>query len=121
MGREENRAGTSGGVTDGRALRDLFENMIDGYAQCRMLYDKEGRPEDFICLEVNPAFERLTGLTNVVGKRASEVIPGIQQTNPELFEIFGRAALSGERSRFETFSSWIPRCRPRHGPSTGTT
>jgi diguanylate cyclase (GGDEF)-like protein/PAS domain S-box-containing protein len=112
MGREENRAGTSGGVTDGRALRDLqtserlyrslFENMIDGYAQCRMLYDKEGRPEDFICLEVNPAFERLTGLTDVVGKRASEVIPGIQQTNPELLEMFGRAALSGEHSRFET-------------------
>jgi diguanylate cyclase (GGDEF)-like protein/PAS domain S-box-containing protein len=112
MGREENRAGTSCGVTDGRALRDLqtserlyrslFENMIDGYAHCRMLYDKEARPEDFICLEVNPAFERLTGLTDVVGKRASEVIPGIQQTNPELFEIFGRAALSGERSRFET-------------------
>jgi PAS domain-containing protein len=85
-----------------RLYGPLFENMIDGYVQCRMLYDKEGRPEDFICLEVNPAFERLTGLTDVVGKRASEVIPGIQQTNPELLEMFGRAALSGERFRFET-------------------
>jgi diguanylate cyclase (GGDEF)-like protein/PAS domain S-box-containing protein len=86
-----------------RLYRPLFENMIDGYAHCRMLYDKEGKPEDFVYLYVNPAFERLTGLTDVVGKRVSELIPGIRQTNPELFEMYGRAALQGERSRFETY------------------
>ena len=51
------------------------------------------RPADFIYLEVNPAFERLTGLKNVCGKKVSEVIPGIHQTNPELLEIYGRVAL----------------------------
>ncbi len=86
-----------------RLYRSLFENMIDGYAHCRMLYDEEGRPEDFVYLYVNPAFERLTGLSDVSGKLVSELIPGIGQSNPELFEIYGRAALQGERARFETY------------------
>ena len=113
MSRGENRNAQRSAAAHGKAPRSrqaserlygpLFENMIDGYAHCRMLYDKQGRPEDFVYLYVNPAFERLSGLRDVVGKRVSELIPGIQQTNPELLEIFGQAALSGERSRFESY------------------
>ncbi len=47
--------------TSEERFRLLFESMIDGYAFCRMLYD-EGRPTDFVYLDVNAAFERLTGL-----------------------------------------------------------
>ena len=64
----------------------LFENMLEGYAMCRMRYEA-GVAQDFVYLEVNPAFERLAGLTNVVGKSVCEVIPGIRESNPELFEI----------------------------------
>ena len=80
----------------------LFEGMMDGYAYCRMLY-AEGRPVDFVYLDVNAAFERLTGLEGVVGRNVSEVIPGIQNDNPELFEIYGRVAMSGAPESFETF------------------
>jgi diguanylate cyclase (GGDEF)-like protein/PAS domain S-box-containing protein len=86
-----------------RRYRSLFENMIDGYAHCRMLYDDHGVPDDFLYLYVNPAFERLTGLSDVTGKRVSEVIPGLRESNPELFDLYGRAAQRGERSRFETY------------------
>lgn len=82
--------------------RSLFENMLEGFAHCRMLYD-HGKPEDFIYLDVNSAFERLTGLKNVVGRRVTEVIPNIRQTNPELFEIYGRVASTGTPERFETY------------------
>jgi PAS domain S-box-containing protein len=82
--------------------RSLFENMLDGYAFCRMLYDR-GTPQDFVYLDVNPAFERLTGLKDVIGKRVSEVIPGIREAKPELFEIYSRVALTGETARFETY------------------
>jgi PAS domain S-box-containing protein len=82
--------------------RSLFENMLDGYAYCRMLYE-DGEPQDFVYIDVNPAFERLTGLNNVVGKRVSEVIPGVHRSNPELFEIYGRVALTGTPERFETY------------------
>ena len=80
----------------------LFENMLDGYAYCRMIFEG-GIPLDFVYLDVNPAFERLTGLKDVAGKRVSEVIPGIREANPELFEIYGRVAMTGKPERFETY------------------
>ncbi len=81
--------------------RSLFENMLDGYAHCHMLYE-DGAPADFVYLDVNSAFERLTGLEGVVGRRVSEIIPGIREDNPELFEIYGRVANSGQPESFET-------------------
>jgi len=85
-----------------RHLRSLFENMNEGYAFCRMLFES-GVPCDFVYLEVNKAFEALTGLKNVVGRKVSDVIPGIQGTNPELFQIYGRVSLTGLSEKFETY------------------
>jgi PAS domain S-box-containing protein/putative nucleotidyltransferase with HDIG domain len=82
--------------------RSLFENMLDGYAYCKMLFE-HGQPRDFVYIDVNPAFETLTGLKDVVGKKVSQVIPGIQESNPELFVIYGRVALTGKPERFETY------------------
>ncbi len=80
----------------------LFENMLNGFAYCRMLFE-EGNPRDFVYLAVNEAFGALTGLKNVIGKKVSEIIPGIRETDPQLFEIYGRVALSGRPERFEMF------------------
>jgi PAS domain S-box-containing protein len=77
--------------------------MTEGYAFCRLLYDKEGRAYDFIYLEVNKAFDLLTGLKNVVGMRISELIPGILETNPELCEIYSRVAETGRPEKLETY------------------
>jgi PAS domain S-box-containing protein len=82
--------------------RSLFENMMNGFAYCRMIFD-QGRPKDFIYLEVNSAFESLTGLKDVIGKKVSEVIPGIQESDPELFESYGRVALTGNSERSEIY------------------
>jgi PAS domain S-box-containing protein len=79
----------------------LFENMLDGFAYCKMLYDDCGHPVDFIYLDTNSAFERLTGLKEVNGRRATEVIPGIKELHPELFDIYGRVAMTGQPERFE--------------------
>jgi diguanylate cyclase (GGDEF)-like protein/PAS domain S-box-containing protein len=79
----------------------LFENMLDGFAYCKMLYDEQVRPVDFIYLDVNTAFKQLTGLKDVVGKKVTEVIPGIKELNPELFESYGRVALTGKPEKFE--------------------
>jgi PAS domain S-box-containing protein len=74
--------------------QSLFENMLNGYAYCQMLYD-DGQPNDFIYLNVNKVFETLTGLRNVEGKRVTELIPGIRESDNNLFEIYGRVALTG--------------------------
>jgi PAS domain S-box-containing protein len=82
--------------------RSLFENMLNGFAYCRMLSEPD-QPRDFIYLNVNHAFKALTGLKDVEGKRVSEVIPGIQDSDPQLLEIYSRVALTGKPERFETY------------------
>jgi len=82
--------------------RSLFENMLNGFAYCQMLFEGE-RPQDFTYLSVNKAFEGLTGLKNVVGKKVSEVIPGILETDPGLIETYGRVASTGVPEVFETY------------------
>ena len=51
----------------------LFANMIDGFAYCKMINDENGKPVDFIYLQINDAFERITGLERemVLGKKGN--------------------------------------------------
>ena len=81
--------------------RTLFNNMIEGFAYCRMIYDSDGHPEDFIYLNVNQAFDRTTGTKTVTMKRVTEVYPGIRESYPELFVIYGRVASTGTPESFE--------------------
>jgi PAS domain S-box-containing protein len=91
----------------------LFANMLDGFAYCQMIFDKKAKPVDFVYLQINDAFEKITGLKRdlVIGKKVTEAIPGIKAANPELFEIYGRVALTGQKEKFEVFfkplSMWL--------------
>ena len=82
--------------------RSLFKNMLNGFAYCKMIFEK-GLPQDFIYLEVNDAFSALTGLKEVEGKKVTEVIPGIRESDPVLFETYGRVALSGKPETLEIY------------------
>jgi PAS domain S-box-containing protein len=82
--------------------RSLFNNMLNGYAYCQM-YFEQGRPVDFIFLNVNKAFGDLTGLKDVIGKKGSEAIPGIRESDPKFLEMCGRVALTGIPERVEVY------------------
>ena len=60
--------------------RLLFENMTNGFALHQMIYDKNNNPMDYQFLDMNPAFEKITGLKaqNVLGKRVKEVFTNIE-------------------------------------------
>ena len=98
---EQNRAETLLRESEQR-YRSLFQNMLNGFAYCRMIFEDD-TPRDFIYLEVNPAFQTLTGLQDVAGRKVTEVIPGMRESNPEVFEIYGRVSLTGNPERFETY------------------
>ena len=84
-----------------KKYQNLFENMLEGFAYCQMIYDPDGKPIDWIYLNVNPAFERLTGLKNIAGKRVLEAIPNIRELTPELFDTYGRVSSTGTPEIFE--------------------
>ena len=80
----------------------LFDNMLNCFAHCRLIWAGE-TPVDFVFLRVNDAFKKQTGYPDVVGKRATEVIPGIRECDPEIFERYGRVARTREPERFEIY------------------
>ena len=82
--------------------RELFEHMNEGLAFCKMIFEN-GIGSDFIFLVVNPRFEVLTGLKDVIGKRATEVLPRIRDLDSGELEVYGRVALTGTPVRFEKF------------------
>jgi PAS domain S-box-containing protein len=84
-----------------KKYRTLFENMLEGFAYCRMIYDDAGQPVDWVYLDVNTAFGKLTGLGNISGKRVLEAIPDIREKTTELFNTYGRVASSGIPETFE--------------------
>ncbi len=65
--------------------------MTEGFALHEILTDDQDRPVDYRFLALNPAFERLTGLTaaGVLNKTVREVLPGIE---PSWIENYGRVA-----------------------------
>ncbi|HAH23941.1 MAG TPA: hypothetical protein DCL77_09330 [Prolixibacteraceae bacterium] len=85
-----------------KLYRSLFENMLNGFALCKMIFENES-PLDFIYLAVNKSFEIHTGLKDVTGKKVSEVIPGIRKSDPALFEVYGRVALTGQPETIEIY------------------
>lgn len=99
----ENKVAEDALVRSESRYRSLFENMTSGFARCQMLYAGDGQPDDFIYLDVNHAFKSMTGLKGVVGRRVTDVIPNIRETNPEIFEIYGRVASTGIPEKFETY------------------
>ena len=84
--------------------RSLFVNMISGLAYHRIIVDEKNRPIDYVFLETNPKFHEFTGLgKEIIGKKVTEVLPGIRNATPDLIEIYGDVALSGKPVRLEFF------------------
>ena len=88
--------------------RGLFASMNEGFALHEVLYDESGEPCDYRFLDVNPAFERQTGLKreDVVGKTVLEVLPG---TEPLWIKRYGEVALTGAPAHFESRSTELGR------------
>jgi PAS domain S-box-containing protein len=88
--------------------RNLFNTMSEGFGLHELICDAQGRPCDYRFLQVNPAFEALTGLraADVVGRTVLDVLP---VTEPIWIERFGRVALTGESDRFESYSQALER------------
>ncbi|WP_235506578.1 PAS domain-containing protein [Altererythrobacter sp. Root672] len=78
--------------------RSLFESIDAGFCIFELVFDANGKPIDYTFLEANPAFERQTGLTNVIGRRVRSILPGLEQS---WFDVYGEVVKTGEPQRFE--------------------
>ncbi|MBU8923249.1 MAG: PAS domain S-box protein [Bacteroidales bacterium] len=88
--------------------RMLFREMLDGFALHEIILDEEGIPVDYRFLDINPAFERLTGLkaSEIKGKTVLEVMP---ETEKFWIDIYGKVVLSGEPAFFKNYAQVLDR------------
>jgi PAS domain S-box-containing protein len=99
-------------------FRTVFETMIEACCIFEMIYDDLGQPVDWRILEANPGYEKQSGLKDVAGRLASEVMPG---TEPYWIETFARVVETGEAEQIERWHQptgrWIHSSTARVGGS----
>ena len=91
--------------------RSLFENMMDGFVLFEVVTDEKGDPVDLRILAGNHGFETATGLTvrDVLGKRLTEVLPGIERDAADWIGTYGNVALTGKSRQFDLGSEHLGR------------
>ena len=86
--------------------RALFESIDEGFGVIEVLFDADGKPFDHCILQANPAFERQSGISNPAGKRASELVPGVEQ---DWNDLYAQVIHTGESIRTEMRSDALNR------------
>ncbi len=84
----------------------LFSKMLNGFAYQRIIVNNEGKPVDYVFLTINDAFEKMTGLKreNVIGKKVTEVLPGIENDPADWIGVYGKVALTGQPAVLENYA-----------------
>ncbi len=89
----------------------FFGKMMDAFAYHKIVLDKAGKPIDYVFLEVNHAFEKMTGLKRerIIGKKVTEVLVGIENDPADWIGVYGQVALTGEPVQFENHAETLGR------------
>ena len=82
-----------------------------GYAFHKIIVDHEGKPVDYEFIEVNHAFEKLTGLKShdLLGKTIMNIMPEIAGDTFDWIGFYGEIALNGGENEFEQYSDTLKR------------
>ena len=90
---------------DKRQFDYLFENMPIGFVYCKCIFDDAGKIIDFKILQVNDAFKRITKMKieNIIGKKASQIIPTLVKNEPEIIGSQNRVAFSMKNEKHELY------------------
>ncbi|URD35107.1 PAS domain S-box protein [Methylobacterium tardum] len=85
-----------------RRYRDLYDSIDAGFCVAEVKANPDERPLDYRFLEANPAFERQSGLKDVLGRWMRELAADHEE---HWFEIYDRIARGGAPERFEQVAS----------------
>ena len=88
-------------------LKILFDNMVTGFAFHRIILNDKNVAIDYEFIEVNEAFETLTGLKagKIIGKKVTEVFPAMKDDPDDWISRYGEVAKTGNPIEFENYST----------------
>lgn len=88
----------------------LLKNAPFGYAYHKIVLDESGLPVDYIFLEINDAFLKLTGLNqSITNKKITEILPDITKDKFNWIKFFGEIAINERKDEFEQYSEPLKR------------
>jgi len=84
----------------------LHTNARSGFAYHKIITDASGKPIDYEFIDVNEAFEKIVNLkkSDILRKRVTQVLPGIEKDPAGWIDKYGQVALKGKEIQFENFS-----------------
>ncbi len=92
---------------------EFYKKMIDkspfGYSYHKIILNDKSEPIDYKFIEVNSAFEKLTGLESekIINKNISEIIPDFDKDPFDWINFYGDIALNGGEKEFEQYSKFL--------------
>ena len=85
--------------------REIFDKIDSGFCVVQVLFEGD-LAVDYVFLEVNAAFERETGMRDVIGRRMRELSPTHEE---HWFRLYGEVARTGCSAKFENYASALAR------------
>jgi PAS domain S-box-containing protein len=91
--------------------KSFVEEAPFGYACHKIVVNDSGEAVDYEFIEVNKAFEDMTGLRSkdIVGRNVSEVLPGIKNDPFDWIRYYGEVALLGRSTSFQRYFAPLKR------------
>jgi PAS domain S-box-containing protein len=95
-------------IASEQRYRNLFAQMDSGMSVHELVYNTDGVADDYRFIDINPAFERLTGLAaeQVVGRTVREVMPATEES---WIRDYLRVVQTGETARFVRYAAVLGR------------
>ncbi|MCR4443449.1 MAG: diguanylate cyclase [Peptococcaceae bacterium] len=90
-----------------KLFQEILRQSPFGYACHELVMGSDGQSEDYIFLDLNPAFEKMTGLKSeaILGKKVTEIREGPF----DWAAFYGRVAVNGERQEFSQYAEPLKR------------
>jgi PAS domain S-box-containing protein len=99
--------------------KHLLHTAPFGFAYHKIIVNSSGPPIDYVFLEVNPAFEKLTGLKAeaVINQPVTTAIPALVNDDFDWIGFYGQVALTSQEKEFEQYAQSLQRWYKVHAYS----
>ena len=86
-------------------FRLLFDNLPQGVALFKIIYDNNSNPSDLILLESNKAYDHIQVFRQHIGKQATQFITKLKNKPVNWIETYHKVATTGKPQHFETYAT----------------
>ncbi|USN96668.1 MAG: PAS domain S-box protein [Candidatus Nomurabacteria bacterium] len=97
--------------------RLLFDSIAAGFCVVEVLENKQGKAYDYRFLEVNPAYEKMVGVSNMQGKTLQQLTPAVSD---KWVDVAAGVAVTGKDSHVTSYSSSVDKWFDVHVMKVGT-